>query len=73
MNTDRMIQTKAKTRSQDTTQAGIDGITRISINAMVGISGLIGLWAAATLISAMVIHGPIAVVSGWFGAVAGLW
>jgi hypothetical protein len=38
------------------------------------VSGIIGIWAAASLIAAMVsVGGPIALVKSWFGAISGLW
>lgn len=74
MNHERALTARARTRSssQESTRAGVDAVTRMSINAMAGVGAIIGLWAAATLISAMVIHGPVGLITGWFGAVTGI-
>ena len=68
--------TKTRTKAGDkaTSQTGLDAITRSSIIAMGGISAVIGLWALASLVSAMVsAGGPLGLLKGWFGAVTGLW
>jgi hypothetical protein len=67
---------KSKTRvtERESAQTGLDAITKTSIIAMGSISALIGLWALASIVSAMVSDGgPLALVKGWFGAVTGLW
>ena len=73
MNETTLTGTKTRTGARETSQAGIDAITKTSIVAMGGISGLIGLWALASIVGAMVTAGgPLALITGWIGAVTGL-
>lgn len=64
---------KSKTRTGSSTKSAADSISRGSIITMGVASALVGIWAVACLISAMVgSGGPIALIKSWFSAVAGL-
>lgn len=66
--------TVTRTNAHENTQVGLDDVTKTSITVMGAVSALIGIWAAASLIAAMVsVGGPLALVKGWVGAVSGLW
>jgi hypothetical protein len=67
-----MTKTKQQAGTRENTQAGLDTLSIGSIAVMGGISALIGLWALASLVSAMVSSGPLALAMGWFQAVSGL-
>ena len=72
-----LTQIKVKTRTQtavnESTQAGLDAVAKGSIMAMGGVSALIGLWAMASFVGAMITGGgPLAVVRGWFQAITGM-
>ena len=66
--------TNIKTQSKATgsTNTAVDSVSRSSIITMGVASGLVGLWAVACLISAMVDSGPIELIKNWFGAVLGM-
>ncbi len=64
------IKTQSKTTESSTT--AVDSVSRSSIITMGVASGLVGLWAVACLISAMVDSGPIEMIRNWFGAVLGM-
>lgn len=64
--------TKTRTRSTALTGEKID-ISKGAIVGMAAPSALIGLWAVACLVSAMVSSGgPLALAKAWFQAVAGI-
>jgi hypothetical protein len=66
-----MIKTREKTR--EATGTAIDSVSRGSIITMGVASALVGLWAVACLVSAMIgSGGPIALIKSWFGAVSGM-
>jgi hypothetical protein len=66
-----MIKTQEKTR--EATKTAIDSVSRGSIITMGVASALVGLWAVACLVSAMIgSGGPIALIKNWFGAVSGM-
>ena len=66
-----MIKTQEKTR--DASRTAIDSVSRGSIVTMGVASALIGLWAVACLVSAMLGSGsPIALLKNWFSAVSGM-
>ena len=66
--------TNIKTQSKATgsTNTAVDSVSRSSIITMGVASGLVGLWAVACLISAMVDSGPIELIKNWFSAVLGM-
>jgi hypothetical protein len=68
-----MVKAKQRVKAKEDTFAGLDETTKLSISIMGGVSALIGVWAAAGLISAMIgIGGPLQLVQSWFSAVTGL-
>jgi hypothetical protein len=65
--------TRSRTRTRENTGTAVNAITGTSINLMAGVSGLIGLWAVACMVGAMISSGgPVALFTGWFKAVGGL-
>jgi len=64
---------KSQTKTQVTSKAAIDSVSRGSIITMGVASALVGLWAVACLASAMLGSGsPIELIKGWFSAVSGM-
>lgn len=69
------MNTKMKTRTttNETTQSSIDSVSRGSIITMGVASALVGIWAVACLVSAMIGDGgPITLIKNWFSAVSGM-
>jgi hypothetical protein len=70
-NTATRSRTGAEVRER--THAGLDDMTRVSIKLMGAVSGVIGIWAVAALLVAMMhAGGPLALAKSWFGAVTGV-
>lgn len=44
---------------------------RLSLILTVGVVGLIGLWAVATMVGAIASEGPLSLFTGWFSAITG--
>jgi hypothetical protein len=63
---------KTKSKVTESSNTAVDSVSRSSIITMGVASGLVGLWAVACLISAMVDSGPIEMIRNWFGAVLGM-
>jgi hypothetical protein len=63
---------KTKSKATESSNSAVDSVSRSSIITMGVASGLVGLWAVACLISAMVDSGPIELIKNWFGAVLGM-
>lgn len=65
--------TKTRTRVSDHAEANLDSISKGSIAVMGGVSALIGLWAVACFVGAMITNGgPLALVGSWFQAISGM-
>lgn len=71
--------TAYKTKSQvrekagSTTRVGLDSISKAGVAAMGGVSAVIGLWALACLVSALVGNGGLlALTRSWLQAVTGM-
>lgn len=68
--------TKSTTKERAGVKTAVDTRTEISKGALVSMTAagvIIGLWAFAALISAMVLAGgPVALIKAWFGAVTGM-
>ena len=65
--------TNTKTRtSVDTKVNTQDTISKAAVYTTTGAAALIGLWAAACFVGALVSEGPIGLFTGWFKAVAGI-
>ncbi|MBU0730178.1 MAG: hypothetical protein KKE17_12055 [Proteobacteria bacterium] len=69
-----MIKSKiqAKIRANEGTQAGVDSISKGSLIAMSSVAALVGLWAVACFVGASISTGPVAMIKGWFSALAGM-
>ena len=64
---------KTQTKTEETSKAAIDSVSRGSIITMGVASALVGLWAVACLVSAMAgSGGPISLIKSWFSAVSGM-
>jgi hypothetical protein len=65
--------TRQQARSGEQTRTGLDAVSIGGIAVMGSISALIGLWALACLVSAMIGSGGLlALTRGWFQAVSGM-
>ncbi|MBU0674175.1 MAG: hypothetical protein KJ950_05995 [Proteobacteria bacterium] len=62
---------KTNTAANLSSETGIDTITRLSLFSMATVSGLVGIWSTACLISVMLSNGPSTVVSGFVSALVG--
>jgi len=60
-----------KTRTNVATGNAIDTLSRASLISMGGISALVGLWAAACLVGAVMTNGIGQVATGFFSALVG--
>ena len=63
---------KTNTIVKESSNAAIDSISRATITGMAVISGLVGVWALASLVSAFVSNGPGAMLRGLVTAVTGM-
>lgn len=68
--------TKDKTATQAGSQTkvgtGVDSLTRTSLIAMSVVSAVIGIWAVACFLGALVSsNGPLEIIQGWFTAFTG--
>jgi len=63
---------KTQSKAAESNKTAVDSVSRSSIITMGVASGLVGLWAVACLISAMVDSGPIELIKSWFTAVMGM-
>lgn len=64
--------TRTQTRTRTQTQTGLDSISKGSVAAMGGVSALIGLWATACFVGAMVSGGPLSLIKGFVSAITGI-
>jgi len=62
---------KTQSAANVNTTSGIDTLSRASLISMGAVSGLIGLWAVACMVGAVLSNGIGGVVSGFFSAVIG--
>ena len=67
MNT--MTKNTTRTTENTATEAGLDIIAKGTFGLIGGASAIIGVWAMASLIAAMVSVGPIGLIKSWFTAV----
>ena len=63
---------KTQSKTTESSNTAVDSVSRSSIITMGVASGLVGLWAVACLVSAMVDSGPIELIKNWFSAVMGM-
>ncbi len=68
------IKTKSNVNvsTDSSTQTGVDSVSKSSMITMGIVSGLVGIWAVACLVSAMVDGGPIELIKSWFTAAFGM-
>jgi hypothetical protein len=65
--------TKTKQQARENTRTGLDTVSTTTVAVMGTVSAVIGLWALATLVSAMVNSGGLlGLARGWFQAVSGM-
>lgn len=65
--------TAIKSQSKATSKEAIDSVSRGSIVTMGVASALVGIWAIACLVSAMIgSTGPIELIKSWFSATMGI-
>jgi hypothetical protein len=67
--------TTVKTRQQAKTNTfeNLDQTTRLTLSFMGGVSAIIGIWAAASIVSALIGAGGFLQLSqNWFSAVTGM-
>lgn len=62
---------KNRSTSKVNTASGIDTLSRVSLISMGVASALIGLWAVASIVGAVMSNGVGGVVSGFFTALVG--
>lgn len=65
------IKTRSSARTNTDTTSGIDTLSRASLISMGVASGLIGLWAVAAMVGAVMTNGIGGVVSGFVSALVG--
>ena len=63
---------KTRTHAKDSSRDSVDTLSRASLIAMGGISGLVGLWAVACFASALLQNGPVEMVKGFVTAMMGV-
>ena len=64
--------TAARVDSQTKAKSGIDTLTKTSLISMGVVSAVIGLWAVACFMGALISsHGPLEIIQGWFAAFTG--
>lgn len=68
------MNTKIKTSQvvKESSNAAVDTITKATIIGMAIVSGMVGIWAAVSMVSAVVSSGPGAVIRGFITAVTGV-
>jgi hypothetical protein len=73
MTTLTKTRTKVQVKAGEHSQAGLDSLSQGSLAVMGGISALIGIWAAACFVGALITGGgPLAMATGWFSAITGM-
>lgn len=65
--------TRNRVESQVRTETAMDVVGKGTVAVMAGGSVLVGLWAVACFVGGLMVSGgPIALIQGWIGAVAGV-
>ena len=73
MNNTALTKNREQVRTQETSQTGLDTISRGTIAAMGGVSALVGIWAAACFVGALFsVGGPLELAKSWFQAITGM-
>ena len=63
---------KTTTIAKESSNVAVDSVSRITITTMGVVSGLVGIWAVACIVSAMVSAGPVGLFTGFISAVTGM-
>jgi len=63
---------KNTTVAKESSNAAVDSVSKITITAMGIVSGLIGLWSIASIVSAFASNGIGATIRGFVSAVTGM-
>ncbi len=63
---------KTNTVVKESTNAAVDSVSRVTLTGMAIVSALVGIWAAACLVSAFVLSGPGEMIRGFISAVSGV-
>jgi hypothetical protein len=68
--TKQQSQSRVQDKSQTTVSAEVD---KVVLGSVVAFTGIVGLWVAACLVSAMYqAGGPLQLIGGWFKAISGM-
>jgi hypothetical protein len=68
--TKEQSQSSVQDRSQTTVSAEVD---KVIVGSVAAFTGIVGLWVAACLVSAMYqAGGPLQLIGGWFKAISGM-
>lgn len=68
-----LTKTRTETQAKTDEQVGLDSLSKGSLAVMGGVSALIGLWAAACFVGALITGGgPLAMARSWFSAITGM-
>ena len=59
---------KTRTVARESANAAVDTVTRATLTGLGAVSGLVGLWAVACMVGAVVTNGPGAVALGFVSA-----
>ena len=63
------IKTNSNVKSE--VGSGVETVSKVSIGVMGFVSLLVGVWAVACLVGALVSTGPAGVIAGFFSAILG--
>jgi hypothetical protein len=68
-----LSKTRQQAQTEESSRTSLETISKGTIAAMAGVSVIIGLWAVASFVGAMITSGgPLALATGWFQAVTGM-
>jgi hypothetical protein len=62
---------KTNAIAKESSNAAIDSLSKATMMTMAGVSGLVGLWATACMVGAIITNGPLGVVNGFVSALLG--
>ena len=63
---------KTTTIAKESSNAAVDSLSKVTITAMGVVSGLIGLWSIASIVSAFASNGLGGTIRGFVSAVTGM-
>jgi hypothetical protein len=68
-----LSKTRQQVQTEESSRTSLETISKGTIAAMTGVSVIVGLWAVASFVGAMITSGgPLALATGWFQAVTGM-